>query len=77
MLEVTQETVDQARTNEGIQKYQKRPIQIEAYQIKQPFYVKTLEGTMNGKENDYVVVGIRGELYICDDEIFGETYIKV
>jgi hypothetical protein len=77
MIEVTQEIVDQARTSEGIQKYQKRPIQIEAYRIKQPFYVKTLEGTMQGKENDFVVVGIRGELYICDQEIFDETYIKV
>lgn len=38
------------------------------------FYVKTLEGTMKGKVGDYVIQGIKGELYICDRQIFKETY---
>ena len=37
-------------------------------------YVKTLEGTMSGSLSDYLVRGVRGELYICDGFIFEDTY---
>ena len=37
-------------------------------------FCDTIEGTMNGKINDYVIKGIRGELYICDKEIFEDSY---
>lgn len=36
--------------------------------------VETLEGVMSGKPGDYVICGIRGELYICDQGIFDESY---
>jgi hypothetical protein len=77
MLEVNQDVIAQTRIIEGVQKYQKRPVVVEAYQMNQPFYVQTLEGVMQGKENDFVIVGIRGELYPCDHEIFYDTYLKV
>lgn len=55
-------------------KYIKKPIPIRAVQIPNPFSVKTLEGTMKGKPNDYLVEGIEGELYICDKNIFEKSY---
>lgn len=54
--------------------YIKRPIPIEAVQQSEPFAVETLEGTMRGKAGDWLITGVRGEQYPCDDEIFRETY---
>ncbi|MCP4055131.1 MAG: hypothetical protein GY739_19240 [Mesoflavibacter sp.] len=36
--------------------------------------IKTLEGTMTGKINDYIIKGIKKEFYICDRTIFEESY---
>jgi len=52
----------------------KRPIPIMAMQILETFWVESLEGNHQGKEGDYLLKGVRGELYICDREIFEETY---
>jgi len=52
----------------------KRPIPIMAMQILETFWVESLEGNHQGKEGDYLLQGVRGELYICDREIFEETY---
>lgn len=38
------------------------------------FVVDTLEGRMTGSEGDYIVMGIKGELYPCRGDIFEETY---
>ena len=53
----------------------KRPIVIHAKQIGEEFRVNTLEGNYKqGKPGDYLMQGIDGELYICDEEIFEKTY---
>ena len=52
----------------------KKPIPIFAKQIDETFWVETLEGNHQGKEGDYLVQGIKGELYVCDKEIFEESY---
>lgn len=74
-------TFDNAEDAESIlsqgKKYIKKPIPIRAIQIKCPFEVKTLEGLMQGKKGDYLIEGIRGELYICDREVFEESYSVV
>lgn len=57
-------------------KYIKKQIPVRAVQISHSFSVETLEGTMTGKAGDYLVEGIRGELYICDKEIFEESYVE-
>ena len=36
--------------------------------------IETLEGTMKGYIGDYIVRGIKGELYPCREDIFKETY---
>lgn len=45
-----------------------------ATQIDRPFVVETKEGVMEGKAGDYLMEGVDGELYVCDEEIFKKTY---
>jgi hypothetical protein len=54
--------------------YVKLPIPIKAKQIYQPFWVHTLEGNHQGQIGDYLIRGVRGELYICQKDIFEESY---
>ena len=54
--------------------YVKKPIQLRALQIDQTFWVASLEGNHQGKEGDYLIEGVKGELYICDKEIFEQSY---
>lgn len=39
--------------------------------------VSTLEGYMTARIGDYIIRGIKGELYPCKPDIFAETYEKV
>lgn len=52
----------------------KRPIPIQCVQIHEPFEVETMEGTLRGKKDDWLMIGIHGEMYPCDNEIFQKTY---
>ena len=36
--------------------------------------IDTLEGTMTAQPGDWIVCGVRGELYPCKPDIFAETY---
>lgn len=74
MNEVTYSYIDHLKGRFGKRIYRKKPIEIEAYQMNEDFYVKTMEGTMRGKKNDFVLIGIKGELYPCNEEIFNSTY---
>lgn len=40
----------------------------------QEIYIKTLEGIMTAKKNDWIIKGIKGEFYPCKPEIFFESY---
>ena len=40
----------------------------------EPFTVETMEGPLKGKAGDYLMIGVKGEAYPCDKEIFDETY---
>lgn len=55
----------------------KKPVVIMAIKMDVPFRVKTLEGEYDGKAGDYLLEGVRGEVYPCDAEIFEETYNRV
>jgi len=37
-------------------------------------YIDTLEGTMKANIGDYVVKGVKGEVYPCKPDIFETTY---
>ncbi|KOG31365.1 hypothetical protein [Streptomyces resistomycificus] len=39
--------------------------------------IPTLEGTMLALEDDWIIRGVRGELYSCRADIFRETYEEV
>jgi len=36
--------------------------------------IKTLEGTMTAQEGDWIIRGVKGELYPCKPDIFEMTY---
>ncbi len=52
----------------------KKPIAIKCFQINETFEVQTKEGIMKGKKGDWLMIGISGEMYPCDDEIFKKSY---
>lgn len=37
-------------------------------------YIRTLEGVMQANVGDYVIQGVKGELYPCKPDIFEATY---
>lgn len=39
--------------------------------------IKTLEGEMRGEFGDYIIQGIKGEIYPCKPDIFEATYEPV
>lgn len=61
---------------EGIKKCRKKPIVVHCIQMNFPegFEVETMEGIMSGKAGDFLIFGINGEKYPCDQEIFHKTY---
>ena len=40
-------------------------------------HIETLEGTMLGNGGDWIIRGIKGELYPCKPDIFDATYEPV
>ena len=61
---------DESRFSE----YRKKPLLVKAVQIKNKFTVKTLEGKMTGRANDYLVKGTHGEYYPVRRHIFESNY---
>lgn len=39
--------------------------------------IKTLEGEMRGNKGDYIIKGIKGEIYPCKRDIFEASYEQV
>jgi hypothetical protein len=56
------------------QPVRKKPVIVHAAQIHQDFTVETMEGTMKGKAGDYLMRGVDGERYPCDQEIYRKSY---
>jgi hypothetical protein len=40
-------------------------------------FIKTLEGEMTANEGDWIIKGVKGELYPCKADIFALTYEPV
>lgn len=50
----------------------------EEYDIDHAFCeIETLEGTMIGHGGDYIIKGVKNEIYPCKEDIFKATYEKV
>lgn len=39
--------------------------------------IRTLEGAMDARENDWIIKGVKGEFYPCKPDIFDATYEQV
>jgi len=39
--------------------------------------INTLEGIMRGEVGDYIIKGVKGEIYPCKPDIFELTYDKI
>ena len=54
----------------------KKPIVVHATQLNFPegFTVYTMEGEYRGKPGDYLMIGVNGEKYPIDKDIFEKTY---
>ena len=37
-------------------------------------HIQTLEGEMEGRINDFIIKGVKGEFYPCKPDIFEKTY---
>ena len=37
-------------------------------------FIHTLEGTMEASLGDWIIKGVKGELYPCKPDVFAETY---
>lgn len=57
-----------------LQQAVKKPIPVRCLEMKEPFEVETMEGVLQGKAGDFLMIGIKGEMYPCDRDIFFETY---
>lgn len=55
-------------------KYRKKPIVIEAIELREQVKIKTREGVLVGYVGDFLIEGIEGEIYPCGREIFFKTY---
>ena len=55
-------------------KFKKKPIIIEAMPIKEPTNISTLEGMMHGNPGDWLIRGVKDELYPCEKSIFFQSY---
>lgn len=61
---------------EKFEKYTKKPVRIDAYQTDEEIEIETLEGTMKADVGDYIIKGVKGELYPCKPDVFNMTYSK-
>lgn len=61
----------------NIKKYRKKPIIIEAYRTNKEMMIPTLEGNMKADIGDYIITGLRDEIYPCKPDIFNATYEEV
>lgn len=39
--------------------------------------IRTLEGTMQARQDDWIIRGVQGEFYPCKPDIFAQTYEEV
>lgn len=56
---------------------QKQSAVKHAIQIMEPFIVTTMEGPLRGKARDYLMIGVDGEKYPIDKNIYERTYEEV
>lgn len=71
IFEKTYEPVD------GIGKFRKKPVIVEAFQADKEMIVNTLEGPLRAAPGDWIITGITGEQYPCKQSTFEKIYEPV
>lgn len=64
----------------AIESYKNKDIFFDAFDSSSPateLFIKTLEGIHHVSVGDYIIKGVKGELYPCKPDIFEETYEEV
>ena len=74
---MTERTINKKICEEKFEKFRKIPVVIEAYQTDVEMEIETLEGTMKANKGDWIIKGVKGELYPCKPDVFEMTYEKV
>ena len=70
---MSEDNIDKSK----FKKFTKKPVVIEAYQTDKEIYIETLEGTMKANVGDWIIKGVKGEIYPCKSDVFEMTYEEV
>jgi hypothetical protein len=62
--------MDRVTTNDVI-------LRPDAYEGLAAAAIKTLEGVMCADYGDFIIQGVKGEIYPCKPDIFAETYERI
>ncbi len=57
-------------------KFRKKPVVIDAFKTEKELKIPTLEGEMTANPGDWVIRGVKGEVYPCKPDVFQQTYEK-
>lgn len=78
VIEAIQFTHDNAKQIDSIEGVEVIYV-VEPGGFKRPAWalIETLEGTMNSQVGDYIIRGVKGEIYPCKPDIFEMTYEPV
>ena len=52
----------------------KKYLPVDAYQAKESVDIQTLEGVMHANAEDWIIIGVEGEMWPVKKEIFEKTY---
>lgn len=58
-------------------KFRKKPVVIDAYRTPHELFIDTSEGQMRASPGDWIITGVKGEVYPCKPDIFEMTYEPV
>ena len=73
MRKIKSGKIDESKFEE----FEKIPVIISAYQTDEEVEIETLEGVMKANKGDWIIKGVKGELYPCKPDVFEMTYKKV
>lgn len=75
-VQITNATFDTAHPNpEHLTSTDDRRITYDP--VERCVFIKTLEGVMRGDLGDWLITGVKGEVYPCKPDIFAATYEPV
>lgn len=74
VIEAVQWTGENFREIVQFVKDKDRPVDMASKSSEKKLLIVTLEGLMEANAGDWIICGVKGELYPCKPDIFEETY---